>query len=180
MKSETQIINELIDREGGYSNNPKDPGKATMWGWTEENARRLGYKGRMQDLPRSTAFQWYLDKYWIGTGFKRVSELSIPVAIELLDSGVNVGSRRVAKWLQRSLNVLNAEERLYKDLKPDGAIGDKTIGVLQEYLDYRGANGVTVMLRCLNSWQGVHYMTLAEKKESYEEFEFGWFLNRVD
>ncbi|HDM8192327.1 TPA: hypothetical protein P0E30_003760 [Vibrio harveyi] len=180
MKTETQIINELIDREGGYKNHPSDPGKATCWGWTEKNARKRGYKGDMRDFPRDTAFKWYLEDYWNKPGYKKISELSIPIAIELLDSGVNCGISRASKWLQRSLNIMNRGQRLYGDIGADGMIGRKTIKALEAYLKHRGEDGTTVMLRCLNSWQGVHYMTLGEKKESFEDFQFGWFLHRVD
>ena len=40
---------ELI--EGGYSNDPQDPGGETMYGITARLARAYGYTGAMRDLP---------------------------------------------------------------------------------------------------------------------------------
>ncbi|AWB00211.1 hypothetical protein LCS82_14025 [Vibrio harveyi] len=180
MKSVSQIINELIDREGPYSDNPDDPGGPTCWGWTEKNARLKGYEGDMRDFPRETAFDWYLSDYWIETGYKKVSELSQSIAIELLDSGVNAGDWRASKWLQRSLNVLNREQHDYEDISADGIVGPASLRALNDYLGKRKRDGEIVLLRCLNSWQGVHYMVCAEKRESFETFVFGWMLNRVD
>ena len=31
-----QFIDDLIKKEGGFVNNPNDPGGATCWGWTEK------------------------------------------------------------------------------------------------------------------------------------------------
>ena len=47
----------LMGHEGGYSNNPKDPGGETMWGITARVARAWGYSGPMKSLPRETAKQ---------------------------------------------------------------------------------------------------------------------------
>ena len=55
MNSFDDAFDALIGNEGGYSNNPKDPGGETMWGITARVARAAGYTGPMRDLPRDTA-----------------------------------------------------------------------------------------------------------------------------
>lgn len=50
-----QFLNELIQREGGYVNDPTDRGGATKYGITEAVARANGFKGNMRDLPLDTA-----------------------------------------------------------------------------------------------------------------------------
>ncbi len=42
-----QYLNELINREGRYVNNPADRGGATKFGIIEEVARVSGFKGHM-------------------------------------------------------------------------------------------------------------------------------------
>ena len=56
-------IAELIEREGGYSNDPSDLGGETCWGITIAEARASGYTGSMALLPRPTAVEIYKKKY---------------------------------------------------------------------------------------------------------------------
>ncbi len=50
-----QYLTELIQREGGYVNNPADRGGVTKYGITEAVARANGFKGNMRDLPLDVA-----------------------------------------------------------------------------------------------------------------------------
>ena len=47
------LIDELIEREGGYVNHPADRGGPTRFGITEAVARAHGYGGAMAELPRA-------------------------------------------------------------------------------------------------------------------------------
>ena len=49
------LIDELIEREGGYVNHPADKGGPTRFGITEAVARAHGYRGAMAELPRDEA-----------------------------------------------------------------------------------------------------------------------------
>ena len=49
------LIEEVIGREGGYSNHPADKGGATRWGVTEAVARAHGFRGDMPAFPRGEA-----------------------------------------------------------------------------------------------------------------------------
>jgi len=42
MQTVRQIAQQIVDREGGYVNDPDDPGGATNFGVTIHNMRRLG------------------------------------------------------------------------------------------------------------------------------------------
>lgn len=172
-------IDALIAREGGYVNHPADRGGPTNWGISEQVARAFGYHGRMQDMPRSLAKSIYLERYWEAPKFNLVNEHSAPVAEELLDTGVNMGPGVAARFLQRALNVLNAEGKHYPDIAVDGAIGRVTIAALRAYLGARGKDGHVVLLRALNAQQAVRYIELAEARPSQEAFVHGWLLHRV-
>ena len=64
------IIVAVFAVEGGYVNNPKDPGGATNHGITEQVARQHDYKGDMRDLTREVAesiyYADYIEKQLIG------------------------------------------------------------------------------------------------------------------
>lgn len=55
--------------EGGYSNNPADPGGETNHGVTVQVARDHGYTGSMRELPKETAQQIYVGSYVEGPAF---------------------------------------------------------------------------------------------------------------
>jgi lysozyme family protein len=179
-KSVDQLIEELIGREGRYSNNPNDAGGPTMWGITEAVARRHGYTGLMRDLQRAMALRIYRAEYFIGPGFDQVYALSQAIAEEMFDTGVNMGIGLPGPWLQRILNALNNHGKDYPDLGVDGEIGPATVGALRDFLNRRGAAGERVILRALNCQQGVRYLDITEKREQNEDFYFGWLLNRVE
>lgn len=178
-KNIEQIINGIIDREGGFVDHPDDPGGATCYGITERVARAGGYTGPMRDLPRHFAFRLYEQKYFRGPGFHLVHDLSPAVAEELTDTGVNMGQSVATTFLQRALNVMNRMGQLYPDLVADGVIGAQTIGALRSYLDARGRDGEILLLRALNILQGARYFELTERRETNESFFYGWLQHRV-
>ena len=173
------LIDGVIGREGGYSNNLNDPGGPTRWGITERVARANGYTGPMNALPRETAKNIYFSQYVQKPGFAAVMQVSPRIAEELVDTGVNMGPAVASIMLQRSLNALNNQGRDYADLKVDGDVGPATIAALKAYLTKRGAEGETVMLRALNSLQGERYISIAEGRSASEAFLYGWLRTRV-
>ena len=65
------LIEELIDREGGYVNHSADRGGPTRWGITEAVARRQGYMDDLRHLPQSDAAAIYKRLYWVAPGFNK-------------------------------------------------------------------------------------------------------------
>ncbi len=172
----TQIIDKIIDVEGGYVNDPSDSGGETNFGITVARARASGYLGTMREMPRQTAFDIYAAKYWDAVRAGNLLALSQAVADEVVDTSVNMGPGRAGKFLQRALNVLNSGGSLYRDLVVDGKVGNATINSLRAYLDRRDEETLVKALNCL---QGAFYITLAERREKDERFVYGWFKNRV-
>lgn len=179
-KTIEQLIDELIDREGGYVDNPADAGGVTNFGVTEAVARSTGYAGDMRDLRRSDAAAIYRAIYWNRPGFDQVAQRSPAVAAELFDTGVNMGPSVAATFLQRVLTALNRNGKDYADLVPDGKIGGVTIAALTAFLNVRGLTaGESVLLAAFNALQGERYIRLAEKSPRNEAFLYGWLANRV-
>lgn len=172
----TKIIDEIIRIEGGYNNDPDDSGDETNFGITKAVARSFGYAGDMIDMPREIAYFIYTDKYWDKVRGDDLGSLSPGVAAEVVDTGINMGTGRAARFLQRSLNVLNNRGKLYPDIIVDGSIGPGTLSALTSYLNVRSDTTLIKMLNCL---QGAFYVDLAERREKDEKFINGWFKNRV-
>lgn len=172
-------IDALIGREGGYSNNKADQGGETMWGVTIAVARSYGYGGHMIDLSRETAVQIYVERYFLLPKLDRINDVFPELAEEMLDTGVNCGQTVPVKFLQRALNVLNRQGKLFPDMRVDGVVGPMTIAALKAFLSARGEPGRAVLMTLMNALQATYYIAIAEERETNEEFVFGWILNRV-
>lgn len=174
-----KIINEIIEIEGGYVNDSDDSGGETNFGITKKVALENNYTGEMKLMPVKVAFKIYEDKYWEPLHLSTIEKMSVHIAEELADTGVNMGIARAGKFLQRSLNVLNNRGKIYPDLIPDGKIGNQSIHALGEYLAHRGLEGESVLYKMLNSLQGSFYVVLSERREKDEKYIYGWFKERV-
>lgn len=164
-------------KEGGYSHHPADRGGPTKWGMTERVARVNGYAGDMKDLTEDRAKVIAKTQYWDVLNLDRVAALSLPVAIEMFDTLYNGGEP--GKWLQRCLNVLNQQGRVYPDMGVDGRIGPFTLEALGAYLKRRGVEGEAVLLKALNHIQGARFIGIAEGNPSQEAFVYGWIRERA-
>lgn len=103
----------VVGIEGGYVNDPDDPGGATRYGITEKVARAHGYAGDMKDLPIELAKDVYRSGYW---GICKCDSLKWPLSLFVFDSAVNQGTDAAIRILQKTLNV-----------QQDGLIGPGTI-----------------------------------------------------
>lgn len=172
-------INDLIDREGGYVNDPEDSGGETNFGITLATARAYGYTGAMVDLPRDVAQNIYLRRYWVEPRFHQVNEIYPALADCLLDFGVLAGQTTAAAHLQRVLNVLNRQQADYPDVVVDGRIGTLTLAALRAFLAKRGREGAGVLMGMVASQQSNYLLELAERRPKDERFQYGWQLNRA-
>jgi len=173
------LIDEVIDREGGYVNHPADRGGPTRWGITERVARADGYDGPMALLPRTRAAAIYRRRYWTAPGLDRVAERAPALAAELFDTGVSMGPAAAVRFLQRALNALNRGARDYPDAVVDGRVGPATLGALDAFLGSRGRAGERVLIRAADALQGERYLALAEARPANEAFLYGWLAGRV-
>lgn len=92
----------LIGNEGAYSNDPLDPGQETMWGVTAAVARRFGYTGAMNDLPRDTAKQIAKANYWDPA---HCDELPDAVRFDVFDAAYNEGVHEAIVMVQRMVGA---------------------------------------------------------------------------
>ena len=173
------VIDEVIGREGGFSNHQSDAGGPTKWGITAKVAHANGFVGELRDLSRDEAVRIYRSEYWIRPRLDLIARLAPQLAAEIFDTGVNMGPRVAAAFLQRVLNGLNRNQRDYPDIEVDGVIGVRTSEALRQFLDRRGQQGETVLLKAIEALQGALYLRLAEQRPANEAFLYGWLANRL-
>jgi lysozyme family protein len=174
-----EIIEKTLTHEGGYVHNPNDRGGATNFGITEAVARANGYNGDMRSLTREQAVDIYKQEYFNKPRFNLVYNLSQAIAVELFDTGVNMGVKISSRFLQQALNILNNNGKLYSDIAEDGLIGNGTIAALTSNLS-KVHHAERLLLKALNGLQFMRYYEIVKADKSQEAFIKGWVLNRVE
>jgi lysozyme family protein len=115
MSSFDDAFTALIGNEGGYVNNPADPGGETMWGVTARVARAKGYTGAMRDLPLATAKAIAKGEYWDPLC---LDQFDTHIAFQMFDANYNGG--QTVRWAQQASGVA-----------VDGKMGPDTIAAIQ-------------------------------------------------
>ncbi len=95
-------IDRVLGIEGGYSNDPDDPGGETNWGVTLRTARANGYTGNMIDMTRADAKGIYKTAFWDPV----VATVTSPaLQYQVLDAAVNHGMGNAVRMLQNAAGV---------------------------------------------------------------------------
>jgi uncharacterized protein (TIGR02594 family) len=155
----------VLEMEGGYTNDPYDPGGPTNKGVTLAVYRRfLGERGkalsdnelidRLRAISASEVREIYATRYWSPS---RATEMSPGIALMHFDASVNHGLRGGAELLQRAAGVT-----------VDGKIGPITMGAVQ----------AASPLELLERYAG-HRRQRYRALPHFWRFGRGW-LNRVD
>ena len=175
-----EMIDGILDREGGFVDHPSDPGGATRYGITQRVARTNGYHGPMRDLPKATARAIYRREYIEKPGFLGICEIDAVVGEEVVDSGVNAGQARAAKWYQTALNLFNRRGVDYRDVVVDGQIGPATLAAHRALIAKRGAKDAQdIFIDALDGLQFGHYAALSADNSKFEDFMPGWVRTRI-
>lgn len=130
MQTVRDLAAEIVAREGGFVNDPDDPGGVTNHGVTLATLRRLGIDvnrdtridaADVRALTRAQAVDIYVEHYFTRTGLGALPEALQP---SLFDMYVNAGANAV-KVLQRLLTQMGYP------CDPDGQVGPQTIRAAQ-------------------------------------------------
>lgn len=174
------VIDDIIQREGGYVDHPSDRGGPTMYGITEAVARENHYTGAMVTLPRPLAASIYLRRYITIPFFDQVWQIDNDVGNELIDTGIVMGPSVPSLFFQRWLNAFNLRGKIYPDLFADGRIGNVTLRAFRSLVAYRGQTETSrVMVAALNGLQAGRFLDIAERNQTQEDFLWGWIAGRV-
>lgn len=145
MGSFEAVVEALKTREGGYVNNPRDPGGQTKYGISKRSYPN-------EDIPNLTwqrAKQLYHRDFWLAC---RLDELPAKLRPMIMDAAVHHGKVKAIKFLQKALSVT-----------ADGIIGPQTI---------RAAN--TQDCNRLVERVAEQRLTFVRNLETYSTFGRGW------
>jgi lysozyme family protein len=167
----------VLKHEGGFVDDPDDPGGATNLGislrWLRSVGEDLGDIDNDGDvdaddiraLTPDKAQALYFQKFWAEPGLER---LPGPVAVAAFDFAVNAGPRQAVKCLQEAL--------CSPALACDGALGPKTMGAVEAFCSRLcGAERLTdkYLFRRIG-----FYQDLVGKRPGFLKYLRGW-NNRV-
>ena len=143
----------VLAAEGGYVDDPMDPGGATNLGITLEALSQWRHgavtKDDVKNLGRDEAAAIYRTNYWNAS---RCPDLHAGLDLMVFDASVNTGNGRSARFLQTALGVA-----------VDGSIGPLTLAAVNS----KPAAGVIDDLARLRS---AFYRSLP----AYDRFGAGW------
>jgi len=126
--SDDDILDYILQFEGGFTNNPADHGGPTKYGITAADYGRylhlpgVASAAQVSEMAREEAVAIYKQEYIALPGFSAVSDGTLKLVI--VDSGVLFGTGRACRWLQQALKVSS-----------DGVIGKDTRDALDACQD---------------------------------------------
>lgn len=159
----------VLQHEGGYVNDPNDPGGETykgvsrkIWsswaGWTNVDlARRMA--GFPANLENDHDLQQKIQDFFRINFWDKISGNNIDaqeVATSIFDFAVNAGVQTSASLVQMII-----------DTKPDGVIGDDTLKKLNEFdVDY--------FLAAFTVAKIARYINIVKKRPISRKYFYGW------
>jgi lysozyme family protein len=156
MKSFEEIIEQVLEHEGGYVNDPKDLGGETKYGITKRFYPDIDIK----NLTINQAKDIYKSDYW---DKNKVESLPQNLWHIYFDMCVNMGKRTAVKVLQR------AAVNKGRDIEVDGGLGPMTIGALKG-----------VELDRVRAFRVKYYVDLITARPEQEKFYLGWFRRALE
>jgi lysozyme family protein len=169
------LITGVIALEGGYVNDPLDPGGETNKGITKRVAVARGYTGPMRTIPHEVVVSIYYDDYLVAPGYEPLIAIDAAVTEELFDTTVNMGPGRPGRWFQQSINAQCGAR-----LAVDGRVGPATIGAYRACQRTAGAAALCVaMLGRLDGAQRAEYDRLVRARPTLKRFHRGWVAHRI-
>ncbi len=176
--------------EGGYANNPVDPGQETIFGisrrFHEENYKELwdkldsvkaefGTEDIVNHLESDPGFMKLVrDFYYSWWKDHKCNLLSSElIAWKLYEFSFNAGTQNGVKVLQRSLNYANKRNRFGDDLVVDGIIGTKTVAMVNQL--HRN-DIINAVVKTFIGLQVSYYVELTEKKKELRAFYYNWCM----
>ena len=146
------IIEKVLEHEGGYVNDPTDTGGETKYGISKKAYPDEDIKALTVERAKELYKRDYWDRFKVANLHDRIRHI-------YFDMCVNMGGGRATKILQEACNSKNS----YK-IDVDGGIGKNTIKASANLEDFR-----------LRAYRVMFYAELVMKKPNQERFWVGWF-----
>lgn len=157
-----EIIDDILEAEGGYSNHPSDRGGPTKKGITigtlSQYLKKDVTADDVKNLTDSEIREIYKEKYYQEPGFSFIVDSDLLGLV--IDSSVQHGPVTVIRWLQRIV-----------DVNQDGIIGKITESAIESH----GAAWLYRKLICIRVG---YYFSIIADHPNQSVFARGWF-NRI-
>ena len=150
-----QIINVVLEHEGGYVNDPNDKGGETKFGISKRSYPNVDIK----NLTLNDAKAIYKRDFWDNQPYKNI--VDIKLATKVFDLSVNMGSSQANKLLQRALRATGQQ------VVEDGVLGIKTLAAVNQA-------DSSDLLASLKSEAAGYYRVLVALKPEQSRFIQGW------
>ena len=147
----------VFDHEGGYGNDPDDPGGPTNFGLIFEDMRQVGLPAtveQIQSLTPETAASIYKKLYWDAMNMDLIKDAS--VAICIFDQGVLQGAQTSLRMVQEIVGV-----------DQDGELGPVTAAAINAQDPKKLAISFTRL--CMH-----RFARIVENNPSQAKFIAGW------
>lgn len=165
------IIKDIIKKEGGYVDDPKDRGGATKYGITLKTLSNYLHKPctkkDVENLTIDIASNIYKKTYYYEPRIDLLPEGLQPI---VTDMAVNSGPIKAISMLQEVLNTLG-----YKLGIPDGIIGNNTISTSSRAIRQFGHR----LINLLVERRKIFYINIVKNDPTQKRFLNGW-LARAD
>jgi lysozyme family protein len=145
-------IGPVLEHEGGYVNNPSDPGGETKYGISKRQYPDLDIK----NLSLEQAKEIYRRNYWQFDGIH--DQL---IGNKLLDMCVNMGVGAAIRLMQTAVRV-----------QADGKYGAQTEAAINK-------EPAIQVLQSLRFQSVTHYLDLIDKNPKLAAFKRGWLMRAV-
>lgn len=145
----------VFKHEGGFVNNPADPGGETNFGISKRSYPNVD----VINLTEEQAKDIYYRDFWLKGKYNQIDDKFL--AAKVFDSGVNMGNKQAAKLLQRACLAAG------KTLVVDGIFGKKTIKAVNEC-------DPTVLIAVFKSEMASYYRLIITRNPSLSVFKNGW------
>lgn len=162
----TEALAFVLAREGGYVNDPADPGGPTNHGVTQKvydayRAERGQPTQSVRAITPDEVAHLYDTRYWDPVRGDELLDLDGNLALQVFDTAVNAGVSRAIKLLQRALHI-----------EEDGQFGPDTLRAV------RVADIQTLRDKYLAERE-IFYRSLVAQKPQLGKFLPGW-LKRAE
>ena len=152
-----EIIEVVLHHEGGYVNDPKDPGGETNFGIAKRSHPDVDIK----NLTKDGAKEIYKEHYW---DKNKVESLPLQLRHIYFDMCVNFGRGGAVKVLQQAANSKNRNK-----IEVDGGLGPMTLNAIQN-----------ISLDRVRAYRVLRFANIVIDKPNQEKFWMGWFRRALE
>lgn len=187
IQNERQIIQNILAKEGIYSNDRVDRGGETVYGisrrfnpnlqiWKEVDKLKRKKGNMVQKVKDSPNIKTMAEKEYL-TQFRKhgLNQVDLVVADLIFDGFVNIGFDAGSRMVQTLCNSFNYKHQYGDDLPIDGNFGKNSRERLVVVIKHHREQFIQGLL----SMRSSHYVTIAQNDASQRKYIKGW-LNRIN